>query len=84
MFWIVLAIGAAAVGYQVWMRTAVPEDAPVIGVSADTAWHSRVGITSRTYEIALTRAGGHYYEVRPGEASPRAVLDAKETTDGEG
>jgi gamma-glutamyl-gamma-aminobutyrate hydrolase PuuD len=69
-----LAIGTVA-GFKTWKWVSVPADAPVIGVSLDTAWHSRLGLTNRTYEIALARVGGRLYEIRPGRATPEEILN---------
>ena len=72
---VAILIVAAALAYQAWRRMAVPRDAPVVGLSLDTAWHSRLGITTRTYEIALTRVGARQYDIRPGDRSAEEILD---------
>jgi len=74
------AIGLAlliglALAYGIWIRVAVPGQAPRIGVSLDTAWHSQLGISSRSYEIALTRAGGRSVELRPDARDVGLILD---------
>lgn len=53
----------------------VPRDAPVIGLSLDTAWHARMGITTQWYEVGVTRAGGKTIELRPGGAEPEEILN---------
>lgn len=60
--------------FRIWKWASVPHDAPVIGVSLDTAWHARMGITTTGYEVGLTRAGGRILELRPGDASPEDIL----------
>ncbi|MFH1268253.1 MAG: gamma-glutamyl-gamma-aminobutyrate hydrolase family protein, partial [Planctomycetota bacterium] len=52
----------------------MPRHAPVIGLSLDTAWHARVGITTTGYEVGLSRAGGRILELRSGGASPEEIL----------
>ena len=68
--WILLAavlLSCLAVGgFELWRWAIVPAEAPVIGVSLDTTWHSRLGITTKTYETALARAGAHLLTIRPG------------------
>ncbi|MFH1924720.1 MAG: gamma-glutamyl-gamma-aminobutyrate hydrolase family protein [Planctomycetota bacterium] len=63
------------VSFRVWKWASVPRDAPVIGVSLDTAWHARVGITVTGYEVGLSRAGGRILELRPGGGEPEEILD---------
>lgn len=62
------------VSFRIWKWASVPRDAPVIGASLDTAWHARMGITTKGYEVGLTRAGGRIIELRPGESSPEEIL----------
>lgn len=69
-----LILAAAGLGYETWRARAVPQDAPRIGVSLDTAWHSQLRLSSKTYEIALTRAGGRMVELRPGIESPAEIV----------
>jgi gamma-glutamyl-gamma-aminobutyrate hydrolase PuuD len=54
----------------------VTEKSPVIGLSMDTAWYSRLGITSTPYDLALTRVGARTLEVRRGEMEVDKFLDA--------
>ena len=70
---VLLVLAYAA--FRIWQWLAVPKDAPVIGVSLDTAWHSRLGISDKTYEIAITRVGAKMKRVRPENGSPDAILD---------
>ena len=69
-----LVVGGYA-GLRIWQWAIVPRDAPLIGVSLDTAWHARAGITSVSYEVALTRAGARTLDLRPGGKSPDEILD---------
>lgn len=70
-----LSIAALTVaGFEGWRWWIVPADAPVVGVSFDTAWHGRFGVTSKTYETALARVGGRVRSIAPGD-SPEQVLD---------
>ena len=71
----VAVLAALVAAYRAWLVTAPPADAPVIGVSLDTAWHSRLGITSSTYATALARVGGRTLEIRPGEMGAEEILD---------
>ncbi|MBN2475785.1 MAG: gamma-glutamyl-gamma-aminobutyrate hydrolase family protein [Pirellulales bacterium] len=71
-------VGLAVFGYgafRAWQWASVPRDAPLIGVSLDTAWHARAGITTVNYEVALTRAGGRMLELRPGEENTEHILN---------
>ena len=68
-----LVVGAV-VALEIWQRL-LPEDAPVIGLSCDTAWHARAGITTKSYEIVLTRAGGRIHKLWPGDEDPEKILD---------
>jgi putative glutamine amidotransferase len=63
------------VSLEIWKWASVPRGAPVIGLSLDTAWHARVGITTKGYEVGLTRAGGRILELRPGGGKPEEILD---------
>jgi putative glutamine amidotransferase len=72
LIWSGLGVYAA---YRAWQWTAVPLGAPTIGVSLDTAWHSRLGITSKTYEVALTRVGARIEAIRPGSRTAAQILD---------
>jgi len=69
-----LAVGGYA-GLRIWQWAIVPRDAPLIGVSLDTAWHARAGITSVSYEVALTRAGARTLDFHPGGKGPDEILD---------
>lgn len=71
---IVVALIAVALGWRWWTGHGADADAPLVGVSVDTAWHSRLGLSTTTYETALTRADLRYTKVRPGE-DPEDVLD---------
>ncbi len=67
-------LAGALAALKIW-QWFLPADAPVVGVSLDTAWHARAGITTTSYEIALTRAGGSIRELRPGAGDPEEILD---------
>ncbi len=58
-----------------WQRFGIPEDAPVIGISLDTAWHARAGITTKNYQLAVSRAGGRILNLRPESGDPATILD---------
>ena len=60
---------------SVWQRFFVSDDAPVIGVSYDQAWHAQLGITTKNYELALARAGARTIELDPYNDDPVTVLD---------
>ena len=60
---------------RTWQWAAVPEDAPRIGVSYDTAWHARAGVSTKNYAVCLTRAGARIIELRPGVDDPAQILD---------
>ena len=62
-------------GMRVWRWASVPPNAPVVGLSLDTAWHARAGITTSSYQVALTRAGARILEVRPENGRPEQILD---------
>ncbi|HUT93446.1 MAG TPA: gamma-glutamyl-gamma-aminobutyrate hydrolase family protein [Thermoguttaceae bacterium] len=62
-------------GMRVWRWASVARDAPVVGLSLDTAWHARAGITTSSYQLALTRAGAQILEVRPENGRPERILD---------
>ena len=62
-------------GWEIWKWAAVPADAPVIGVSFDTAWHARARISTKNYEVALTQAGGRIFELDLERDKPEQVLD---------
>ncbi len=77
-----MAAGLAGTGlllayvlFHGWRWAVVPSDAPVVGVSCDTAWHSELGISTKNYEISLIRAGARMEWLRPGEARPDDLLD---------
>lgn len=63
------------VGLKIWLVTAVPEGAPVIGVAYDTAWHARARISTKNYEIAVARAGGRMLEIDYERHTPEEILD---------
>jgi gamma-glutamyl-gamma-aminobutyrate hydrolase PuuD len=69
-----LALGWA--GFQVWRWIVTPSEGPLVGVSQSIAWHSRLGLSNKTYEAALALAKARVYEFRPGDGSPTAILDA--------
>jgi gamma-glutamyl-gamma-aminobutyrate hydrolase PuuD len=71
---IVLGLGSVT-ALRLWRMAIVPADAPVIGLSLDTAWHSQIGLSSNTYEIALARAGARVETIRPGELTAGQILD---------
>ncbi|MBT4866205.1 MAG: gamma-glutamyl-gamma-aminobutyrate hydrolase family protein [Planctomycetaceae bacterium] len=62
-------------GLKYWLYAAVPDDAPVIGVTFDTAWHARARISTKNYEIAVTRAGGRLLEIDFDQDTPDEILD---------
>lgn len=70
-----LILGVAYGSLKTWQWASVPRDAPTVGVSVDTAWHARMGITTTGYEIGLSRAGGRIVELRPESGNPEAILD---------
>ena len=70
-----LAAAAAYVSFHVWQWAAVPGDAPIVGVSLDTIWHARAGISVTGYQVGFTRAGAKIRELRPGDAEPDEILD---------
>ncbi len=75
---VLAAACVAVVGYvslRLWQWVSVPRDAPVIGFSLDTAWHAQAGITTKWYEVGLTRAGGRVLEVRPENGDPDEILE---------
>ena len=80
LLWAVLiAVVLVPVGYggfRLWQWIVVPGDAPVVGLSLDTAWHAHVGITTAGYEVALTRAGAKVRVIRPGDEDPETILDS--------
>ena len=74
---VVSLLGVAGIGgYELWQWAVVPAGAPVIGVSLDTAWHSRWGLTSQSYDLALTRVGARTHNIRPGDATADEILDS--------
>ena len=72
---LVLVLGTAMVAYEVWFLSALSRQGPVIGISTDHALHARLGLTTTSYEIAVTRAGGRPFMFRHDERSPEAILD---------
>lgn len=58
-----------------WTRLSVADNAPVIGVSLDTSWHARLGISTTNYEVALARVGARLETVRVGDPDPGTFLD---------
>ena len=77
--WSLLAVVAvlllSQLALKTWQWAAIPSDAPRIGVSYDTAWHARAGLSTKNYEVCLTRAGAEIVELRPGADDPEQVLD---------
>jgi len=71
----VLLFLLVALTFQIWYCAARPKHGPVIGVSADSAWHARLGLTTASYKIALTRANGRVFMFREGEHTPEEILD---------
>ncbi len=73
-----VAIGLVLI-MPVWMRiwrwSVLPDDAAVIGVCYDSAWHAQAGITTKNYEVCLTRAGARILELDPDEHDAEQVLD---------
>lgn len=76
VFIALLILFAGYASLKTWQWASVPRDAPTVGVSLDTAWHARMGITTTSYEIGLTRAGGRILELRPGSGEPEEILDS--------
>lgn len=72
---LVALVVVAYAGLRIWQWVVVPKGAPLIGLSLDTAWHSRLGFSDKTYEIAITRVGGRMVRIRPGDESAEEVLD---------
>jgi len=70
-----LILVVAYASLKTWQWASVPRDAPTVGVSLDTAWHARMGITTTSYEIGLSRAGGRIVELRPGSDNAKEILD---------
>ena len=70
-----VALAALVVSYHAWRWLTVPPDAIVVGLSLDTAWHSRIGITNATYEAALARVDAKVYRIRPETGAVDDVLD---------
>ncbi len=66
---------ALVIGFNVWTRCSPPATGPLIGISSDTAWHSRIGLTTATYETALARMNVRVWEFRPGDAEVDEILD---------
>jgi putative glutamine amidotransferase len=60
---------------RLWQWTVIPADAPIIGVSYDTAWHARIGVSITNYEVAVTTAGGRILELRPESADAESILN---------
>lgn len=79
LLWVVavfaLLIAGAFAGLEIWRRFNVPADAPVVGVTYDRAWHARARLSTKNYEIALTRIGARVVVLEPGEASAEDCLD---------
>lgn len=65
---------AAGIGMKVWQWWTIPTDAPVIGVSYDTAWHARAGISTKNYELCLIRAGARIVELDYDSDDPTELL----------
>ncbi len=63
------------IAYRTWLWGAQPANGPLIAISADTAWHSQLGLTISTYEVALARVGARYVIIRPEDGQPDQVLD---------
>ena len=73
---ILVCLVAGAYGaLKVWQWVTISRNAPRIGVSFDTAWHAQMGVTTKWYEVALTRAGGRIVEVHYNDGSAEAFLD---------
>lgn len=67
-------VAGSVAALKIWQQL-LPGNAPVIGLSCDTAWHARAGVTTKSYEIALTRAGGKVRKLWPGDQNPEKILD---------
>ena len=65
---ILLVVGGYA-AFKVWQWASVSRDAPLVGVSVDTAWHARAGITTTSYAVAPRRRTPRSPAV-PDSASP--------------
>ena len=77
--WVLITLAllgaGSVVGFKFWQWAVVPRGAPVIGISLDTAWHSRLGFTTKTYETALTRSRARMYRIRPEHLSADQILN---------
>lgn len=65
----------AQIGMKVWQWWTVPNDAPVIGVSYDKAWHARAGISIKNYELCLIRSGARVVELDYDSGDPTELLE---------
>ena len=65
----------AMIGFRVWVAGSIPATGPLIVVSADTAWHARLELSTSTYETALARIGARFEMVRPDDGTPAEVLE---------
>jgi len=68
-------VAGGYVGMWGWRWASVARHAPVVGLSLDTAWHARAGITTTSYQVALTRAGARVLEIRPESGDADRILD---------
>jgi len=60
--------------FKTWQRLGAGKAAPIIGVSFDTAWHGRAGLSTVFYEIALVREGARLLVLHPEVDRPAEVL----------
>lgn len=72
---LVVALLAFPLLLRIYDSVMLPDDAPVIGVSFDRAWHARAGISTKNYELCLRRAGARIVELEPGRDDPEVVVE---------
>ena len=79
---VVITIGAPLLlvlllqlGFASWCSLTAAKDGPLIGVSVDSAWHARLGVTTASYKVAITRAGGKTFMFRHDQLAPAELLD---------
>jgi putative glutamine amidotransferase len=68
-------------GFNSWMDTTPPYDAPRIAFSLDDTWLNEIGVTDTTYQVVITQAGGRLVRFYPDDApvdEVGALLDERE------
>lgn len=68
-------VAGSRLAYHLWENKTLNPDAPLIGISLDTSWYNRLGITRLPYQMAVVRAGGRYLTFRHGERTPSEILE---------